>query len=112
LSAMSGRAVQLLSLLSFFHFSNFPRLLLAIGAKSKFTHELYDLLDRPPEFETSILLLNKLLSPTGTWSDFDIDNLLEELQRYLNVQSLLRSADQHQQILIGHSGAGSIYDDL
>lgn len=96
LSALSVRAVQLLSLLSFFHFSNFPRLLLAIAAKSKFTHELYDLLDRPPEFETSVLFLNKLLCPTGTLKEFDIDNLLEELQRYFIVQSLLRSADQHQ----------------
>jgi len=82
LHALSPRALRLLGILSFFHFSNFPRTLFAIAAKSKFAYEFLELMDRPPEFHQTIRFLNDMLCPNGEWSETELDKLLEDLQTY------------------------------
>lgn len=82
LGALSPRAVQLLGILSFFHFSSIPRLLLTIAAKSKFLYDPYDLLDRPEDFNDAVRYLNSVLCPNGEWNEIEVDHLFEELQKY------------------------------
>jgi hypothetical protein len=65
LQALSPRSLRLLGVFSFFHFSNFPRSLFAIAAKSKFACEYLELMDRPPEFRHTIRFLNDMLCPNG-----------------------------------------------
>jgi hypothetical protein len=79
LHALSPRAQKLLGVLSFFHFSNFPRPLFAIAAESKFTYEYLELLGRPPEFHQAIQLLNDILCPDGEWREVRLYGILEEL---------------------------------
>jgi tetratricopeptide (TPR) repeat protein len=82
LHALAPRALKLLGVLSFFHFSNFPRPLFAIAAESKFTHEYLELADRPPEFHESIRFLNDILCPHNEWREVELYALLEDLQKY------------------------------
>lgn len=80
--AVSPRALQLLGILSFGHFSNFPRPLLGLAAKVNFSYEKYDLCDRTEEFQQTIQFLTGVLCPDGIWEEDELDTLLEELQQY------------------------------
>jgi tetratricopeptide (TPR) repeat protein len=82
LHALPPRALKLLGVLSFFHFSNFPRPLFAIAAESKFTYEYLELVDRPSEFHESIQFLNDILCPHNEWRELELYGLLEDLQKY------------------------------
>jgi hypothetical protein len=81
LKALAPRALQLLGVLSFFHFANFPRPLFSIAAKSKFLYDPFDLLDRPPEFHQSAQFLMDILCPDDVWEEDQLDDLLQELQQ-------------------------------
>lgn len=91
LEALSQGARHLLSLLSSVHFANFPRRLIAVAAKSGFSFEITELLDRPASFQTTIHLLKQIFCPTGTWDENVLTNSLEELQQY-SLVSLVPSA--------------------
>lgn len=82
LQALSPRSVHLLGILSFFHFSNIPRPLFGIAAKSGFAYERFELADRPAEFNDAIQFLVEVLCPQGVWRDDQLNQLLEELQKY------------------------------
>lgn len=82
LNALSSRALRLLGIISFVHFSDFPRDLIPIAASLAFGYDPYDLLDRPSEYQESIDLLQEVFCPGGRWDHTELDALLEELQRY------------------------------
>lgn len=84
LEVLTPRARKLLGILSFGHFSDFPRPLFSIAAKSKpqFSTEPFDLTDRTSEFTDAIQLLKEVLLPNEVWEEEQLDRLLEELQQY------------------------------
>ncbi|KAG8785073.1 hypothetical protein FRC15_002009 [Serendipita sp. 397] len=82
LRVISPRALKFLSILSFFHYANFPRQLFAVAASYQFEYEPFDLLERSQEFQDSVRLLQGTLCPSGKWNEGDMDQLLEELQKY------------------------------
>ncbi|KIM32192.1 hypothetical protein M408DRAFT_215228 [Serendipita vermifera MAFF 305830] len=82
LGALSPRALQLLGIISFFHFSNFPKPLVGVAASYKFGYQPFELLDRPPEYQFCVNLLQQVFCPSGNWEPMDLDDLLEELQNY------------------------------
>ncbi|KIM32148.1 hypothetical protein M408DRAFT_214516 [Serendipita vermifera MAFF 305830] len=82
LGALSSRALQLLGIISFFHFSNFPKPLVGVAASHKFGYQPFELLDRPPEYQACIDLLQQIFCPNGYWDPMELDALLEELQHY------------------------------
>lgn len=82
ISALSSRALQFLGIISFVHFSDFPRTLIAISASAAFGYQSYDLMDQPPEYQPSIVLLQSVFCPNGRWEQVELDCLLEELQTY------------------------------
>lgn len=82
LDALSTRTRQLLSILSTIHFTDFPRSLFSIAAKSQFKYESLELLDRPSTFQDTVDFLSQLFCPTGVWEENELINMLEELQRY------------------------------
>ncbi|KIM32134.1 hypothetical protein M408DRAFT_20473 [Serendipita vermifera MAFF 305830] len=82
LNALSPRARQFLGIMSFVHFSDFPRVLIAIAASSFFGYQPFDLLDRTSEYTDSLKLLRQVFCPKGTWDQLEFDALLEELQTY------------------------------
>jgi hypothetical protein len=85
LYALSPRALKLLGVLSFFHFSNFPRSLFAIAAEAKSTYEYLELVDRLPEFCDVVQFLNDILCPNKKWREVELYGLLEDLQKYSSV---------------------------
>lgn len=88
LKGLPKRARQLLGILSFFHFANFPQSLFSIAAESQFLYDPYDLSDRQPEFHQSAQFLSSILCPDGVWEEYKLDELLQEL---LQVCSSIRS---------------------
>ena len=80
--ALSSSASHVLNLLSSVHFTNFPRPLISVAAKTKFRLEIQRLLDRPPSFESTIQLLEEIFCPGGSWDEEVLANALEELQQY------------------------------
>jgi hypothetical protein len=82
INVLSARTLRILGILSFFHFTNFPRSLVALAATGGFAYDPYDLLDRTSEFQDSIGLLKSVLCPDGDWDEFEFDLVLEELQQY------------------------------
>lgn len=92
LNALSCRSLQVLSMLSFVHFSNFPRCVITLAASFEFVYEPYDLDDRGQDFEASILLLKEMFFTDGSWNVQLLDDILEELQQYsLVTQSLVHN---------------------
>lgn len=82
LDVLSTRARRLMRILSFVHFSNFPRSLFAVAAKSGFEYQAYELLDQGPQFDEAVRFLSETLCPDGEWSEEELDDLLQELQQY------------------------------
>lgn len=82
LEVLSPRARQILGILSFVHYTNFPRPLFSMAAKVDFALDPYDLLDRGPEFTATTQFLRDVLCPDGVWRDDNLDDLFEELQSY------------------------------
>lgn len=82
LDVLSIRARQLLGILSFGHFSNFPRPLLSIAAETDFCFDSFDLMDRTPQFTDAIHLLKETLFLDGVWEEEELVAVLEELQQY------------------------------
>ncbi|CCA76349.1 hypothetical protein PIIN_10344 [Serendipita indica DSM 11827] len=79
LSSLSERALGLLSILCFFHYTGFPRSMIGLAASKGFSHEEYKLMDRSPDFQESIDLLRRLIVPTGKFEEIELDRVLEEL---------------------------------
>jgi tetratricopeptide (TPR) repeat protein len=82
LSALSVRALKFLGIISFVNFSDFPKALIELAATLEFNYQPHDLLDRPPEYQSSIDLLREIFCPKGDWNPMELDGLLEELQSY------------------------------
>ena len=82
LEVLSPRARRLMGILSFVHFSNFPRPLFSIAAKNKFRYQPYELLDQTPEVEESAQFLTETLCPDGNWNEEELNELLDQLQQY------------------------------
>lgn len=82
LEVLSPRARRLMGILSFVHFSNFPRPLFSIAAKNKFRYQPYELLDQTPEVEESAQFLTETLCQDGNWNEEELNELLEQLQQY------------------------------
>ena len=82
LNALSSRGLKFLGIISFVHYSDFPRNLIQLAASLQFAYQPYDLLDRPPEYQQSIDLLKEVFCPRGCWDQTELDALLEELQHY------------------------------
>ena len=82
LSALSSRALKFLGVISFVHFSDFPKALIALAASLSFDYQPYYLRDRPQEYQASINLLQEIFCPSGQWDPMELDMLLEELQTY------------------------------
>lgn len=51
--------------------------------------EQFDILERPPEFGSAVRLLRDILCSNGAWSEFKVDELFEELQRYSLVTPMM-----------------------
>jgi tetratricopeptide (TPR) repeat protein len=71
-----------MSLLAFMKVVSFPRRLLYVAGRSGFLHEPFNLLDRPPEFHQTILLLHNTFNSMARWSNQHVDDILKELERY------------------------------
>ncbi|KIM32147.1 hypothetical protein M408DRAFT_214514 [Serendipita vermifera MAFF 305830] len=82
LGALSSRTLQFLGIISFFHFSNFPKPLVGVAASYKFGYQPFELIDRTSEYQTCINLLFQIFCPSGHWDPMELDALLEELQNY------------------------------
>ncbi|KIM28425.1 hypothetical protein M408DRAFT_141107 [Serendipita vermifera MAFF 305830] len=82
LSALSSSALQLLGILSFVHFADFPRPLFVVAASYGFAYEPQYLLERGEDFQASIDLLKSIFCPDGKWDETALDQILEELQQY------------------------------
>ena len=82
LNALSSRALQFLGIMSFVHFSGFPRVLIELSASIGFDYQPYDLLNRSAEHRDSLTLLQEIFCPNNAWSQSEFDSLLEELQTY------------------------------
>ena len=83
IGVLSIRALQILGILSFYHFANFPRPLVALAASKGFNYDPFDLFDRTPEYQESIALLKQIFCPDGDeFDEFEFDEILEELQKY------------------------------
>ncbi|KIM23755.1 hypothetical protein M408DRAFT_11343 [Serendipita vermifera MAFF 305830] len=91
LGALSPRALQLLGIISFVHFSDFPRSLIAVAASTGFGYQYYDLLPRDAEYQSTISLLHDIFCPRKRWDQVELDILLEELQNYSLVTLVLVS---------------------
>ncbi|KAG8825239.1 hypothetical protein FRC18_010349 [Serendipita sp. 400] len=83
LQVLSKRALDFLGILSFFHYANVPRQIFSIAASRHFKYQHYDLFEHSDEaFQDSVHLLMDTICPSGKWDEGDLDQLLEELQRY------------------------------
>ncbi|KAG8857080.1 hypothetical protein FRC20_000357, partial [Serendipita sp. 405] len=82
LGAISPQSVQLISILSFLHFANFPRQVFTVAASNGFQYQRYDLMDRDSDFQEAITTLQNTLCHRGSWDEEAIDEMLEELQLY------------------------------
>lgn len=67
-------------LLSFFHFSNFPEGIIPHAAKKSFRLDPILLEQRGPRFEESIQLLHDIFLPNGVWSDLTLTEIARLLQ--------------------------------
>jgi len=82
LGALSSRAIKLLGVISFVNFSDFPKALISLAASLRFNYQPHILLDRSPEYQLSIDLLEEIFCTGGEWDPTELDSLLEELQNY------------------------------
>ncbi|KAG8809295.1 hypothetical protein FRC17_003506, partial [Serendipita sp. 399] len=82
LDAISPQSLQLLTILSFLHFTNFPRQVFTLAASGGFSYQRYDLMERQVDFQQAIAMLRDTLCPQGPWDEDVIDGILEELQLY------------------------------
>ncbi|CCA74052.1 hypothetical protein PIIN_08006 [Serendipita indica DSM 11827] len=81
LASLSERALGLLSILSYYDYTGFPRSVLALAAAKDFTHEEYRLMDREKDFEEAIALLRQIFTPHDKLEDVELDRLVDELQQ-------------------------------
>jgi len=90
LDVLSSRGRRLLNLLSTVHYSDFPRPLVSVAAKTQFRFEPTELLDQPSNFQESVDFLMEIFCPNGNWDDDVLAGMLEELQQY-SLVTLVRS---------------------
>ncbi|CAG7848122.1 SubName: Full=Uncharacterized protein {ECO:0000313/EMBL:CCA76006.1} [Serendipita indica DSM 11827] len=81
LSSLSERALGLLSILCFFHYTGFPRSMIGLAASKNFSYEEHQLMDRGSDFQESVDLLRRLIVPTGRFEEIELDQIIEELQQ-------------------------------
>ncbi|KAG8836280.1 hypothetical protein FRC17_007430 [Serendipita sp. 399] len=93
---ITERARNFLRILSFFHYNDIPKQLFSIAASYQFKYQPFDLLERSQEFEHSVALLRTTFCPSEEWDETDMDDLLEELQKYSLV-----TIDSGQRIISG-----------
>lgn len=79
---LSLATLQLLSILSFIHFLDFPRPLISVAASYDFEYEPQDLLKRDNDYNIVVDLLRTMFCPSGKWDEDVLDQMLEELQQY------------------------------
>jgi len=82
LGALSPRALQLLRVLSFFHYSDLPREIFSFAGLSDFKYELYNMMDRAAEYHETTKLLKAIFCPDGLFHDAQVDSVLEDLLTY------------------------------
>lgn len=93
LGALSSRALRFLGIISFFHFSDIPKALVAVAATYEFDYQPVDLHDKPPDYQNILNLLREVFCPNGHWDPMELDGLLEELQNYSLVTLVRASTD-------------------
>jgi hypothetical protein len=79
--ALSPRALQLSSLLGFFHYTGIPLPLFERVAQRSFKFQPFDLCDVPPQFHETVSLLQEMIAPDEEWEE-EFRFTLEELQNY------------------------------
>ncbi|CAG7849663.1 SubName: Full=Uncharacterized protein {ECO:0000313/EMBL:CCA73429.1} [Serendipita indica DSM 11827] len=95
LSSLSERALGLLSILCFFHYTGFPRSVISLAGSKDFLHEEYKLMDRGPDFEESINLLRQLMVPNEKFEELELDLIIEELQQSSLITIVSIYSDNH-----------------
>jgi tetratricopeptide (TPR) repeat protein len=73
---------NIIHILSFFHFANFPMAVISHAAKQSFREDPFPFVERNAEFESAIELLEETFIPGGTWSKLTLPNLVGTLQNY------------------------------
>ena len=66
LEALSPRALQLLSVLSFFHYSDLPREVFTFARLNGFKYERHDLMNQTAQYHKITSLLKAIFCPNGT----------------------------------------------
>jgi tetratricopeptide (TPR) repeat protein len=82
-SMLDPRALRLLGILSFYHFTGFPLPLFELAVKAQFSTVPFDLLDRDKqEFDNTVQFLKDVLCPDGQWQEAELRYLIDELQAH------------------------------
>ncbi|KIM23147.1 hypothetical protein M408DRAFT_321401, partial [Serendipita vermifera MAFF 305830] len=82
LAALSQEAIKLLRILSFLHYSDFPRAVFDFARSSDFNYETWNLLKRTSQHQEVTHLLKTVLCPTGRCLTVEAEQPLSELVSY------------------------------
>lgn len=73
---------NLVHLMAFFHFVNFPLRMVTYAVKNSFRHDPFPFIMRGPEFDHSVQLLQSIFLPKGEWSNIALQEIVLTLQNY------------------------------
>jgi hypothetical protein len=73
---------DLLHLLAFFHFANFPMRMISNAAENSFRLDPFQFIAPDADFEESISTLHRIFLPRGEWTSFSLQEIAIMLQSY------------------------------
>jgi tetratricopeptide (TPR) repeat protein len=109
-SLLDRGARALLHLLAFFHHSSICLESIRVASKYGYRGPEWDVVPREGQYRKHLTTLQKLLTPDGSWSDFNMDDLLNQAQSFSLIS--LNDASEHTSASIHPLTQSCILDTL